>query len=194
VQSTGGSVGTYFDIVYGLKSLHSKEGLLPGNSLVISSSGLDNGCYGFFDFDGVLEPPFVTVPSTGSIAVAHVQEWPCGVTDDCLVLLPKKGVPHAMLYVAAAAIRNERWRFSYGRKATPARIAEFPLPHTAELLERIDDYLVRAAAVESQILENAEDALDAHVARQRLAELASGKTKAVSGAELEARLQALSGE
>lgn len=187
-----GTVGAYFDITYGQKSLHNKEALLAGSSLVISSSGMDNGCYGFFDFAGILEPPFVTVPSTGSIAVAHVQEWPCGVTDDCLILLPKEGVPHAMLYVAAAAIRNERWRFSYGRKATPARIADFPLPHDAIHIQRIEDYLARAARVEDQMLEDAEDALDSTTARARLAELANGTIKLVSGAALATRLAALS--
>ena len=186
-----GTVGAYFDILYGLKSLHNKEALLPGRSLVISSSGIDNGCYGFFDFDGVLEPPFVTVPSTGSIGIAHVQEWPCGVTDDCLVLLPKPGVPHSLLYVASAVIRSERWRFSYGRKATPSRVADFPIPHTEALLARIDDYLQRAAQVEDLLLANAEDALDSHVARARLGQLASGQIKALSGADLEARLAAL---
>jgi hypothetical protein len=190
-EARPGTVGTYFDILYGLKSLHNKEALLPGDSLVISSSGLDNGCYGFFDFDGILEPPFVTVPSTGSIGIAHVQEWPCGVTDDCLVLLPKPGVPHSLLYVAAAVIRSERWRFSYGRKATPSRIADFPIPHTDALLARVEDYLERAARVEDQMLENAEDALDSHVARTRLAQLSGGAIRAVSGVELEARLAAL---
>lgn len=185
------TVGSYFDIVYGQKSLHSKEGLLPGNSLVISSSGLDNGCYGFYDFDALLEPPFVTVPSTGSIAIAHVQEWPCGVTDDCLLLLPKEGVPHAMLYVAAAAIRNERWRFSYGRKATPARIADFPLPHSEDLIERVNTYLERAARVEDQMLTDAEDSLDSQVARERIEEIATGAMHIVSGADLDARLSAL---
>jgi len=189
-----GTVGDYFDIIYGQKALHRKEGLLPGNSLVISSSGMDNGCYGFFDFEAILKPPFVTVPSTGSIAVAHVQEWPCGVTDDCLLLLLKEGVSHAMLYVAAAAIRNERWRFSYGRKATPDRIAHFPLPHTEELLQRIEEYLSRAARVEDQMLADAEDALDSHIGRTRLHELAQGDAKTVSGAELEARLAAMMGD
>lgn len=192
--TTKGSVGEYFDIMYGLKSLHNKEALLPGGSLVISSSGMDNGCYGFFDFEGILEPPFVAVPSTGSIAIANVQEWPCGVTDDCLVLLPKDGVPHAMLYVAAAAIRNERWRFSYGRKATPSRIADFPLPHTDELLERIDDYLVRATRVEDEMLKNAEDALDGHISRERIAQIKSGASRKISGKELDARLAALTDE
>lgn len=185
------TIGQYFEIRYGQKALHSKEGLLPGQSLVISSSGMDNGCYGFFDFEGVLAPPFVTVPSTGSIAIAHVQEWPCGVTDDCLLLSPKEGTPHAMLYVAAAAIRNEKWRFSYGRKATPARIADFPLPHDGALVERVTDYLLRAARVEDQMIADAEDALDSQTARTRIAELRGGNTRAVSGAELEARLAAM---
>ena len=186
-----GTVGEYFDIIYGQKALHSKDHLSAGRSLVISSSGTDNGCYGFFDFEAIMEPAFVTVPSTGSIAIAHVQEWPCGVTDDCLLLLPKEGVRHAMLYVAAAVIRSESWRFSYGRKATPERVGYFPLPHTTELLDRIDDYLVRAAQAEDLMLENAEDALDSHIARTRLAELQSGSVRLVTGADLDKRLAAM---
>jgi len=185
------TIGDYFEIRYGQKALHSKEGLLPGQSLVISSSGMDNGCYGFFDFDAILAPPFVSVPSTGSIGISHVQEWPCGVTDDCLLLSPKDGTPHAMLYVASATIRNEKWRFSYGRKATPARIAAFPLPHADELIERVTGYLERAARVEDQILADAEDALDSQIARERLAEVASGSARYVTGSELGTRLAAL---
>ncbi len=186
-----GTVADYFDIYYGQKELHSKDGLLPGRSLVISSSKFDNGCYGLFDFEHVLKPPFVTVPGNGSIAYAHVQEWPCGVADDCMLLLPKPGVPHALMYVAAAAIRNERWRFSYGRKATPDRIGDFPVPHTDELLARVEEYLARAARVEDRMIEDAEDALDNHIARVRLWELQSGSSRLVSGAELDARLAAL---
>ena len=186
-----GTVAAYFDIYYGQKELHSKDGLLPGHSLVISSSKFDNGCYGLFEFEHILKPPFVTVPGNGSIAYAHVQEWPCGVSDDCMLLLPKEGVPHSLLYVAAAAIRNERWRFSYGRKATPDRIADFPVPHTDELLARVEEYLARAAAVEDRMIEDAEDAFDSQTARMRLAELKSGTARTVSGAELEARLAAM---
>lgn len=186
-----GSVADYFDIFYGQKELHSKDGLLPGRSLVISSSKFDNGCYGLFDFEYILKPPFVSVPGNGSIAYAHVQEWPCGVSDDCMLLLPKEGVPHSMMYVAAAAIRNERWRFSYGRKATPDRIAEFPLPHTEDLLKRVDMYLARATAVEDQLIQNAEDSLDSQIARKRLAQLQNGTVRSVSGAELKTRLAAL---
>lgn len=99
-----------------------------------------------------------------------------------------------MLYVAAAAIRNERWRFSYGRKATPARIADFPLPHDEEHIKRIEEYLERAARVEDQMIEDAEDALDSQTARLRLAELQNGKVKLISGSELDARLSALSSD
>ena len=129
------TIGDHFDIVYGQKALHSKENLESGVSLVISSSGADNGCYGFFDFPNVIEPPFVTVPSTGSIGWAAVQEFPCGVTDDCLLLFPKKKTPFELLYVAAATLRHERWRFNYGRKMTPGRIAILPLL-------RLDDELL----------------------------------------------------
>ena len=177
------TIGGYFEIFYGQKSLHNKEALLQGASLVVSSSGVDNGCYGFFDFDALIEPPFVTVPSTGSIAEAHVQERPCGVTDDCLVLVPKQGVPHELLYVAAAVVRGEKWRFSYGRKATPERIADFPLSVGDPLIARVRNYLDRAAKVERAILRNAEDALDGQAVRQTLA--AGGL---VRGAELEAKL------
>ena len=185
------TVADYFDIFYGQKDLHSKDGLLPGNSLIISSTMYDNGCYGLYDFEHILKPPFVTVPGNGSIAYAHVQEWPCGVSDDCLLLLPKEGVPHSMLYVAAAQIRNERWRFSYGRKATPDRIADFPLPHTEELLTRVDEYLLRAARTEDQMIDDAEDALDSQTARVRLNEIQKGTVRTVSGSELEARLAAM---
>lgn len=186
-----GTIAQYFDIFYGQKSLHNKDVLLPGNSLVISSSGMDNGCYGFYDFADILEPPFVTVPSTGSIAMAHVQELPCGVTDDCLLLLPKPGVPHSLLYVAAAVVRHERWRFSYGRKATPDRIADFPLPAGEAMLKRIDRYLERAQAVESLVLEHAEDAIDGHVSLARMGEVLSNPKAVVRGGDLEARLAAL---
>jgi len=134
-QSGKGTIGDCFHVLYGQKSLHSKEKLGEGCALVISSSGMDNGCYGFFDFPDLIEAPFVTVPSTGSIGEAVVQEFPCGVTDDCLLLFPKEGTPFEALYVAAATLRHERWRFNYGRKMTPTRIANFPL--------RLDDALLK---------------------------------------------------
>lgn len=129
------TIGSMFSIYYGQKELHSKEHLTPGDVLVISSSGADNGCYGFFDFNNPLAPKFVTVPSTGSIGEAFVQTEPCGVTDDCLILTPKEGTPEEALFIAAAVLRSEKWRFNYGRKITPERIANFKVPSTPEVVQ-----------------------------------------------------------
>lgn len=149
-----GTVGEYFDISYGQKDLHSKEDLEPGKSLIISSSGMDNGCYGFFEFKKVIEPPFVAVPSTGSIGEATVQEFPCGVVDDCLLLFPKKGTSTEALYVAAAILRREKWRFDYGRKMTPARIAGLPMRLDADLLAWVASERTKAITIEKQSLDS----------------------------------------
>lgn len=182
-------ISTYFEIFYGQKSLHSKEGLGPGKALIISSSGIDNGCYGFFDFDDLIEPPFVTVPSTGSIGRAHVQKWPCGVTDDCLILVPKTGVPIEMLYVAASVVRQERWRFNYGRKITPERIAGYPMPNSEAVLKRVRTHVEEGRRIEEIALEIAEDNNDAQMARDSLAEVDDGRL--VYGDALRKRLQGI---
>lgn len=185
-QPRKNSIGDLFLAAYGQKSLHSKEGLAPGVSPVISSSGTDNGCYGFFDFDDLIAPPFVSVPSTGSIGEAHVQEWPCGVADDALVLVPKPGVDHAMLYIAAAVMRKERWRFEYGRKVTPERIAGFMLPTGKAFLDRVQRHIDSARTIRKSALADAEEIADADVATRRIAELDSGAV--VSGTRLKAVL------
>lgn len=185
------TIGGYFEIYYGQKVLHNKEALLPGPALIVSSSGVDNGCYGFFDFDSLIAPPFVTVPSTGSIAEAHVQEWACGVTDDCLILVPKREVPKEVLYIAAAVIRGEKWRFSYGRKATPERISKFPLPLSQNTIDRIRVYLKRAMAIEKSMMKNAEDTIDEDIARQRISEIKRQPEKLIGGEPLVKKLAEL---
>lgn len=185
------TIGGHFDIFYGQKSLHSKERLGPGKSLIISSSGIDNGCYGFFEFDDLIAPPFVTVPSTGSIGRAHVQKWPCGVTDDCLILVPKAGVANEVLYVAAAVARQERWRFNYGRKITPDRIAGFPLPLSDAVAQRVREHIDAAETIERLALETAEDDRDTQVARTRLLDIAEKREPVVTGDALDERLARL---
>lgn len=153
IVSDTAAIGHYFDIYYGQQELESKHALGPGHTLVISSSGMDNGAYGFFDFPDAIRPPFVTVPRTGSIGEARVQEYPCGVTSDCLLLMPKPATGRELLYVAAATLRDERWRFDYSRKMTPARIAYFPLRLDPGLMAWVRDQLSRARMVERQALE-----------------------------------------
>lgn len=130
----GNTVGAHFNIFYGQKSLHSRDGIPNGDTLIISPTEQYNGCYGWLDFSDVIKPSFVTVAQTGSIGEAFVQEEVCGVNDDCLILLPKAGSTSlGKLFVAAAVIRLEKWRFNYGRKLTPQRICDFVMPDDEEL-------------------------------------------------------------
>ena len=154
----------------------------PGQALVISSSGMDNGCYGFFDFPSLFQPPFVTVPSTGSIGEAAVQTYPCGVADDCLILVPKDGTAPELLYIAAATLRHEAWRFDYGRKMTPKRIAEFVLPTDGALLEWVERENAKAEDIEGMALDAAEggysddhDRRDAEIAVEVMMEIDAGR-------------------
>lgn len=194
IPGAHGTLGEAFEIFYGQKELETKDNLGAGQVVIISSSGAENGCYGFFEFDWAIAPPLVTAPRTGSIGHAHVQEWPCGVTSDCLVLLPRTGVPLETLYVAAAVIRRERWRFDYSRKLTPERIAGFQLPASEPILDEIRVYLARAKELEAAALQGAEseeeDAADAATVREMLAD-PQGKGRLVTGDELRARLEVL---
>lgn len=148
-----GFLGHYFNIYYGQRELHSKEWLDKGDALIVSSSGEYNGCYGFFEYDNLIKPPFATVPSTGSIGVGFVQRLPCGVTDDCLLLFPKSDTSDEALYIAAAVARLESWRFSYGRKITPARIARFKLPLSDTLLDWVKRRRKETAKVSREVVE-----------------------------------------
>jgi len=188
VDAEPGTIGGLFDIYGGQRELHSKEKLQPGVSLIISSSGTDNGAYGFFDFDGVLAAPFASVPGTGSIGEAFVQEWPCGITDHCYVLVPKPGVARELLYVACATIRHEKWRYSYGAQITPRRIAWLPMPTDEAAIAVVRDQLAAASRIEALALEEAADELDREVARDRLASLATSQEVLVHGDALRARL------
>jgi type I restriction enzyme M protein len=146
------TVGGAFRIFYGQKELHSREGIAPGETLVISPTESYNGTYGWLNFASVLEPGFVTVAQTGSIGEAFVQLEPCAVNDDCLVLIPREMSPtrDAELLIAAATIRLEKWRFNYGRKLTPSRIAEFPFIYPAELLIWVDAELSKWKSIAEQ--------------------------------------------
>ena len=129
ISAKPGSIGGFFDIFYGMKELHSRDGIAPGKALIISPTEEYNGCYGWLDFHTLLEPPFVTVAQTGNIGEAFLQCEPCAVNDDCLVLLPKSEIPLSVLVLAAACLHEEKWRFTYGRKLVPTRIANFQIPH-----------------------------------------------------------------
>ena len=137
LRSRAGTIGGAFHILYGMKELHSRDGIPDGKTLVISPTEQYNGCYGWLDFPALMMPPFVTVAQTGSIGEAFVQLEPCAVNDDCLVLLPRVPMGLVQMALAAAMLRLERWRFNYGRKLTPSRIADFMLYDDPAILETL---------------------------------------------------------
>jgi hypothetical protein len=185
------TIGAHFLIGYGQKALHNKTHLVPGSALVIAASSQDNGAFGFFEFDQLLEPPFITTTSSGTPGEARVQEWPCGVADDCLILTPRDGTPREYFYIAAAKIQSEQWRFNYGMKMTPERIAEYPIEVSAERLKWIREYLAHADTVEKGALDVAEDEYDRELAERRLAEIKATPGKTIRGNDLAKRLEAL---
>lgn len=107
---------------YGSKELHDKRWLKEGNDIIISSSGAENGLYGFYQFAPIYNRPILTCPSTGSISQSFVQEFPCSVDDNTLVFVPKIDTKIEILYYISALIRLDSWRYRYGRQATPTRL------------------------------------------------------------------------
>ncbi len=107
---------------YGSKELHDKRWLKDGNDIVISSGGVENGLYGFYEFKPVYNRPILTCPSTGSISQSFVQEFPCSVDDNTLVFVPKINTEIEILYYISTLIRLDGWRYRYGRQITPVRL------------------------------------------------------------------------
>lgn len=175
-----------------MKELHSRDGMVPGPSLVISPTEQYNGCYGWLEFPRLIEPAFVTVAQTGSIGKSFVQLEPCAVNDDCLILLPKPGAGVTMvdLVLAAACLQSEKWRFTYGRKLTPSRIASFKFSKSKELNTWVENKLSDIDGVISASLSpyETEDERDIDVARRRLAEIERSPENMVQGKALSARL------
>ena len=190
-----GTIGGLFDIFYGMKALHSREGIAPGRALVISPTEQYNGCYGWLEFPTLIKAPFVTVAQTGSIGESFVQVEHCAVNDDCLILLPKlDGKARTIdLVLAAACLQSEKWRFKYGRKLTPTRIAEFPVLTSDEMdewveskLDDIDD-VISASLAPYQF----DNERDIEIARTRLAEIAGDPDQVIRGEVLRERLDQL---
>lgn len=121
-----------FNIDYGQGEYHSKEYLDPGDGFLISSQGVDNGCYGFFNVPSEYTPPLITIPSTGSIGEAFVQTNFCSVDDNCLVLEPKHKLSLNYLFYVATKVRIQRWRYMYGRQITPYRIGKMEIEKPEE--------------------------------------------------------------
>lgn len=112
-----------FTIKYGQKEYHSKNHLdeVKKGIPLISSKGSNRGIYGYFD----IEPKFknvISVPSSGTICKAYYQEDDCCIDDNCLVLTPKKKLTKNEMIYISLLIREERFKYMYGRQVTPLRL------------------------------------------------------------------------
>lgn len=119
------TIGQLFKIEYGQKEYHNKEWLEgnEGKNILISSKGDDNGVYGFFDIKNNYASSIITVPSTGTVGQAFIQEKNCSVDDNCLVLIPLRKLSNEKLFQVAFQIRINKWKYRYGRQITPERLA-----------------------------------------------------------------------
>jgi hypothetical protein len=104
-------------------------------------------------------------------------------------LVPKTGVSKELLYVAAAVVRQERWRFNYGRKITPDRIAGFPLPMSDAVLASVQAHLASSGQIEKLALEEADDEADAAAARQSLSKIDAHPDTVVRDKDLDKKLE-----
>ena len=196
IPANSGTIGGMFDIFYGMKALHSREGFAQGPALVISPTEEYNGCYGWLDFPTLLRPPFVTVAQTGSIGEAFLQCESCAVNDDCLILLSKQNTAVRMsdLVLAAACLQGEKWRFTYGRKLTPSRIANFEVPPVGtQFVDWLDEKLYATGEVVSASLApyQTEDECDAEISQRVLDEIESFPDRVVRGKPLREQLQSI---
>ena len=119
-------ISDLFKVIYGEHEINNKSNLSKGNNIVISSQGIENGTYGFFDKEPAFKQYVISLPRTGSIGQSFVQEYYCSIDDNCLVLIPKKKFNYSIeeLYYISAIIRYNSWRFQYGRQITPKRIGK----------------------------------------------------------------------
>ncbi len=108
---------------------------------------------------------------------------------DCLILLPKRSATMAELVLAAACLQAEKWRFTYGRKLTPSRIADFKLPKSAKLMQWIDQKIDDIdGVIDASLAPYEDDSEDIEDARSALAEIAAKPEVLVSGDALRERL------
>ena len=168
--------GALFDTYYGLQAIESREGIPSGRTLIISPTEGYNGCYGWLEFAPALKPPFITVARTGSIGETFVHLEPCAPNSDCLVMLPRAEMSVPDLFLAASSIRLDKWRYNYGRKITPSRIAGVKIPDSPRLKTYARDLYRRFRNVIAASLEpyQNEDEYDIDVASLRLAEVNEG--------------------
>ncbi len=167
----------------------TKAKMLPGNTPFISATDSNNGIRQWISLPPTNPGNLITVNYNGSVAEAFYQPNPFLASDDVNVLYPKFELDAPIALFICALIRREKYRFNYGRKWNLDRMkeSEIRLPVGAD--GQPDWRWIRRYMLSQSFSSRLyEDARDAEVARQRLAEIEANPSTLVQGRELRSRL------
>jgi len=117
-------IGKIFDVVSGRTS--NLKLLAPGNTPFVSASEKNNGVTAYVDDNPTFPGNLITISRNGSVCEAFFQPEPfCASLDDIRVLIPKgfKLNKYIGLFLCTV-IRQEKFRYTYGRKFGTGRIRE----------------------------------------------------------------------
>jgi type I restriction enzyme M protein len=89
-------------------------------------------CRAAFPVPASQKPPFISVTHKGSPGKAFVQTEACAVSNTCMALVPRPDARAleeqlADMFLHAALITSNSWRFDYARTCSRERIAGLPL-------------------------------------------------------------------
>lgn len=105
-----------------------------GPTPYIRGTAFNNGISQFSNLAPSFPGGLITVASNGSVGEAFFQPEPFVASDDVVVLRSKHAISEATSLFLCAVIRNEQYRFNYGRKWFTSRMQDhiLNLPATAE--------------------------------------------------------------
>lgn len=113
----------------------SADDYTNGEIPFITNTELNNGIVAYvepFDDDKVISGPAICISGLGHATVHAGSFLPKGNGgDSCTILLPRSDLSHTeLVYYAALFNGLQKWRFSYGRKASRRRVENLDLSPT----------------------------------------------------------------
>jgi hypothetical protein len=108
----------------------TKANMIEGNLPFIGAIDSDNGYREFIGQEAIHTGNTITVNYNGSVAEAFYQPNPFWASDDVNVLYPKFEMNQYTALFIAALLKNEKYRFNYGRKwhLERMKVSEIRLP------------------------------------------------------------------
>jgi len=104
-----------------------KRDLQPGETPYIRATAYNNGVTQRVALAPTFPAGVITLACNGSVGEAFYQPDPFVASDDIAVLTPKESASAAACLFACTVIRQEKYRFSYGRKWFTARLSRSTL-------------------------------------------------------------------